>query len=46
MVHVLTNSQFDLGVSDSELTLPSVKELMTIPNADKDLLIFFASSNV
>lgn len=28
------------------LTLPSVKALMTIPNAESDLLIFFASSSV
>ena len=26
--------------------LPSVKALMTLPNADKDLLIILASSNV
>ena len=28
------------------LDFPSVNELMTIPKADSDLLIFFASSNV
>ena len=28
------------------LEVPSVNELMTFPNADKDLLIFLASSRV
>ena len=32
--------------SSHGLTFPSVKELITMPNAESDLLIFFASSKV
>lgn len=33
-------------LAGSDCTLPSVNALMTIPNAERDLLIFLASSKV